>query len=77
MNTSSRCLFRQDRLCLQVPPDFDPGCIAEVDDSTAEKLTHTLAIAVMERADALCRQVCPLPLPLSLPPALRPFFTQY
>ena len=48
----------QTPLCLQVPPDFNPGCIAEVDDSTAEKLAYTLAVAVMERAHALRHQVC-------------------
>lgn len=49
--------------CLQVPPDFDPGCIAEVVDSSADKLAQTLPIAVMERVDALRHQVCFQPLP--------------
>ena len=57
---------------LQVPSDFDAGCIAEVDDSSADKLAQTLAIAVMERTDALRHQVCrtcpsPLPPPPSVP----------
>lgn len=47
-------------MCLQVPATFDASCIAEADDSSTEKLAQTLAIAIMDHADTLRKQVCSL-----------------
>ena len=41
-----------------MPANFDASRIAEVDDSSADKLAQTLAIAIMERADTLRQPVC-------------------